>query len=63
MTIPERLMFYLRKPYLMEYNIKHELIIKEPIKTTDLVKLRGYLKRHNIDYKNIIVEIVGGKRK
>jgi len=61
MTIPQQINKYLRRSYLIKYTVCHDVIIKEPIKVTELVKLRRYLKGHKIDYRNIIVELFGGK--
>lgn len=56
MTIPEKINYYLRKNYVIEYIMHHDIVINKPIKVTDFVKMRRYLDSHGIDYRNIIVE-------
>lgn len=56
MTIPERINYYLKKKYVIEYTMHHDIVIYKPIKVTDLVKMRRYLNSHGIDYRNIVVK-------
>lgn len=54
-TLGDRINYYLRKHYDIEWK-NREILINSKIKVSELIKIRYFLKNNGINYKNIIIK-------